>query len=67
MTLVSLPGLDNSGRIAGSVAVLCSAASMILTVIAIFHYKIDVEQPVVYMDGEGLGTLSVGRISSSLL
>lgn len=59
MTLVSLPGLDNLGRIAGFVAILCSAASMISAVIALFRYKADVERAVVYMGGEGLVMLSV--------
>jgi hypothetical protein len=60
VTLVSLPGLDNFGRIAGFVAILCSAASMISAVIALFRYKADVERAVVYMGGEGLVMLSVG-------
>ena len=59
MTLVSLPGLDNLGRIAGFVAILCSIASMISAVIALFRYKADVERAVVYMGGEGLVMLSV--------
>ena len=59
MTLVSLPGLDNLGRIAGFVAILCSAASMISAVIALFRYKADAERAVVYMGGEGLVMLSV--------
>jgi len=59
VTLVSLPGLDNLGRIAGFVAILCSAASMISAVIALFRYKADVERAVVYMGGEGLVMLSV--------
>lgn len=62
VTLVSLPGLDNLGRIAGFVAILCSAASMISAVIALFRYKADVERAVVYMGGEGLVMLSVGHI-----
>ena len=59
VTLVSLPGLDNLGRIAGFVAILCSVASMISAVIALFRYKADVERAVVYMGGEGLVMLSV--------
>ena len=62
VTLVPLPGLDNLGRIAGFVAILCLAASMILVVIALFRYKANVEQAVVYMGGEGLVMLSVGHI-----
>ena len=67
MTLVSLPGLDNLGRIAGFVAILCSAASMISAVIALFRYKVDVERAVVYMGGDGLVMLSVGPVLSSSL
>ena len=59
VTLVSLPGLENLGRIAGFVAILCVAASMISAVIALFRYKDDVERAVVYVGGEGLVTLSV--------
>lgn len=66
VTLVSLPGLDNLGRIAGFVAILCSAASMISAVIALFRYKADVERAVVYMGGEGLVMLSRRSIVMSL-
>jgi len=66
VTLVSLPGLDNFGRIAGFVAILCSAASMISAVIALFRYKADVERAVVYMGGEGLVMLSRRSLVMSL-
>lgn len=59
VTLITLPGLDNLGRIAGFVAILCSTASMISAVMALFRYKADVERTVVYIGGEGLIMLSV--------
>lgn len=58
MTLVSLSGLGNLGRIAGFVAILYSATSMISVVLASFRDKTDLERAVVYM-GESLVMLSV--------
>lgn len=63
MTLITLPGLDNLGRVAGFVAILCSIASMISAVMALFRYKADSEREraVVYIGGEELVMLSVSR------
>jgi len=68
VTLITLPGLDNLGRIAGFVAILCSTASMISAVMALFRYKADSEREraVVYIGGEGLVMLSRRSIIMSL-
>ncbi|KAJ4490026.1 hypothetical protein J3R30DRAFT_3653508 [Lentinula aciculospora] len=43
VTFLSLPGLDNVGRIAGLVAVILAAFSMVFSVVALFRYKADME------------------------
>jgi hypothetical protein len=53
---MSFPGLDNVARIAAFVAILCSAASMTASVIALFRYKADMEKTVWHYDMAGAGT-----------
>ncbi|KAJ3764470.1 hypothetical protein EV361DRAFT_805249 [Lentinula raphanica] len=43
VTFLSLPGLDNIGRIPGLVAVVFATFSMVFSVIALFRYKADME------------------------
>ncbi|KAL6307106.1 hypothetical protein BKA93DRAFT_728227 [Sparassis latifolia] len=64
VTFISLPGLDDVARLAGLIAILFSASSMISTVIALFRYK--AERTVVYVGGEGLMMLSTRSIIMSL-
>lgn len=59
VTFLSLPGLDDISRLAGLIAILFSASSMISTVVALFRYKADVERTVMYVGGEGLMVVSV--------
>jgi hypothetical protein len=59
VTFLSLPGLDSLARVAGFVAILFSTFSMVSTVVAVFWYKADLEQPIPRMGVEGLMTLSV--------
>ena len=61
MTLLTLPGIDDISRIAGIVAILFSASSMVTAVIALFKYKAEMERSVMYVSGEGLMVLSVRR------
>ncbi len=59
MTFITLPGIDDVSRIAGFLAILLSASSLISAVIALFRYKSDIEHPIAYPRGEGLILLSV--------
>lgn len=59
VTFLTLPGLDDVARLAGMIAILFSASSMVSTVVALFRYKADIERTVVYIGGEGLMLLSV--------
>ena len=59
MSFITLPGIDDISRIAGFLAILLSASSLISAVIALFRYKSDIEHPVAYPRGEGLILLSV--------
>jgi hypothetical protein len=59
VTLLTLPGLDEIARLAGMIAILFSASSMVSSVIALFKYKADMERTIVYVGGEGLMILSV--------
>ena len=59
VTFLSLPGLDDISRLAGLIAILFSASSMISTVVALFRYKADIDRAVVYVGGEGLMVMSV--------
>lgn len=54
---MSLPGLDDIARIAGFVAILCSAASMSASVIALFRYKADMERTEWHYDMRGGGLM----------
>ncbi len=51
--------MDDVSRIAGFLAILLSASSLVSAVIALFRYKSDIEHPVAYPRGEGLILLSV--------
>ncbi|KAH9947203.1 hypothetical protein B0H21DRAFT_692432 [Amylocystis lapponica] len=66
VTFISLPGLDDIARLAGLLAILFSASSMVSTVIALFRYKADVERTVVYVGHEGVMLLSRQSIVMSL-
>ncbi len=59
MTLLTLPGLDDLARLAGMIAILFSASSMVSSVIALFKFKAALDRTVVYVGGEGLMILSV--------
>lgn len=59
VTFLTLPGLDDMARLAGFIAILFSASSMVSSVFALFRYKADVERTVVYVGGEGLMVMSV--------
>lgn len=65
VTLLSLPGLDDIARLAGMIAILFSASSMVSSVVALFRYKADLERTIVYVGGEGLMVHSVRLIPSS--
>ncbi|KAJ3746598.1 hypothetical protein DFH05DRAFT_1485883 [Lentinula detonsa] len=60
VTFLSLPGLDNIGRIPGLVAVVLATFSMVFSVVALFRYKADMEclssniGPWAGFSGEGL-------------
>lgn len=58
---MSFPGLDDIARLAGFIAILCSAASMTSSVIALFRYKADMERTMWHYDmaGAGMMTLTV--------
>lgn len=56
---MTLPGLDDVARLAGLIAILFSASSMVSSVVALFRWKADVERTVVYVGGEGLTLLTV--------
>ena len=62
----SLPGLDDTCRLAGYVAIALSASSMISAIVALFRYKTEVEHPVDHTGGEGPLLISV-RLAASLL
>ncbi|KAI0337961.1 hypothetical protein BDW22DRAFT_1338908 [Trametopsis cervina] len=66
VTLMTLPGLDDIARLAGMIAILFSASSMVSSVVALFKFKADVERTVVYIGGEGLMVLSRRSIIMSL-
>ena len=59
VTFITLPGIDDVSRVAGFIAILLSASSLISAVIALFRYKSDIENPIAYPRGEGLILLSV--------
>jgi len=61
VTFMSFPGLDNVARIAGFVAILCSAASMSASVIALFRYKADMARTVWHYDMGGAGMMLTRR------
>ena len=52
---MSFPGLDNMARVAGFVAILCSAASMTASVLALFRYKADMARTPWHYDMGGAG------------
>ena len=60
VTFITLPGIDDVSRVAGFLAILLSASSLMSAVIALFRYKSDIENPIAYPRGEGLVLLSVG-------
>ncbi|KAF8076962.1 hypothetical protein FPV67DRAFT_1715819 [Lyophyllum atratum] len=66
VTFLSLPGLDNFARVAGFVAILFAAISMAATLVALFRYKADLENPVSHIASEGLTMLSRRSVVFSL-
>ncbi|TCD65970.1 hypothetical protein EIP91_001962 [Steccherinum ochraceum] len=66
VTFMTLPGLDDVARLAGLIAILFSASSMVSSVVALFRWKADVERTVVYVGGEGLTLLTKRSIVMSL-
>jgi len=66
VTLLTLPGLDDIARLAGMIAILFSASSMVSAVAALFKFKADMERTVVYIGGEGLMVTSRRSIVMSL-
>ncbi|KAH9919695.1 uncharacterized protein B0H18DRAFT_1086572 [Fomitopsis serialis] len=66
VTFISLPGVDDTCRLAGFVAIALSASSMISAVVALFRYKAEVEHPVVHVGGEGLLVISRRSVVMSL-
>ena len=58
---MSFPGLDNMARVAGFVAILCSAASITASVIALFRYKADMARTVWHYDMGGAGMMITVR------
>ena len=60
VTFLTLPGLDDITRVAGFVAIILSASSMMSAVIALFRYKSDIERSsYAGVGGEGMIMLSV--------
>ena len=59
VTLLTLPGIDDIARLAGIIAILFSASSMVSSVVALFKYKAELDRTIVYVGGEGLMVLSV--------
>ncbi|PIL37575.1 hypothetical protein GSI_01269 [Ganoderma sinense ZZ0214-1] len=66
VTLLSLPHLDDIPRVAGFVAILCSGASMVSAVLALFRYKTEMDRAVFYLGGEGMMVLSRRSVIFSL-
>jgi hypothetical protein len=66
VSFITLPGIDDISRIAGFLAILLSASSLISAVIALFRYKSDIEHPVAYPRGEGLILLTRRSVLLSL-
>ncbi|KAI9508917.1 hypothetical protein F5148DRAFT_979083, partial [Russula earlei] len=66
VTFITLPGIDDISRVAGFLAILLSASSLISAVIALFRYKSDIENPIAYPRGEGLVFLSRRSVLLSL-
>ena len=60
MTLLSLPGLDSVARVAGFVAALVSAFSMVSAVVALVRFQSDLTTVSL---GEGMIVLSVSAPS----
>lgn len=63
----SLPGLVDTCRLAGYVAIALSASSMISAIVALFRYKTEVEHPADHVGGEGLLLISVRTACPVLL
>ena len=63
----SLPGLDDTCRLAGYVAIVLSASSMMSAIVALFRYKTEVEHPIDHAGGEGLLLISVRLVSLLLV
>ncbi|KAG6868116.1 hypothetical protein C0993_007494 [Termitomyces sp. T159_Od127] len=51
-------GLDNFARIAGFVAILFASFSMVSTLVALFRWKAEIDNPISHIAGEGLMKLS---------
>ncbi|THH18607.1 hypothetical protein EW146_g2429 [Bondarzewia mesenterica] len=66
VTFISLPGLDDVARVAGFIAIILSASSMISAVIALFRFKSDIERSSAYYSHEGVVMLSRRSVLLSL-
>ncbi|EMD40307.1 hypothetical protein CERSUDRAFT_130057 [Gelatoporia subvermispora B] len=66
VTFITLPGLDDVTRLAGLVAIMFSASSIVSAVIALLRYKTDIERSSVYIHGEGLMVLSRRSVVMSM-
>ncbi|EJF62218.1 hypothetical protein BD309DRAFT_991084 [Dichomitus squalens] len=66
VTLLSLPHLDDIPRVAGFIAIVCSGASMVSAVLALFRYKTEMDRTVYYLGGEGMMVLSRRSVIFSL-
>jgi amino acid transporter len=69
ITFIAIPGIDAAARTAALVAVLCSVASMIGTLLALLRYKLDLERAPSLLGGgsEGVLVLSVRLLLDSVL
>ena len=63
MTFMAFPGLDDVSRVAGFIAILCSAASMTSSVVSLFRFKVDMERALWHYDmaTSGMTLLTVCR------
>ncbi|KAG6807740.1 hypothetical protein H0H92_006516, partial [Tricholoma furcatifolium] len=66
VTFLSLPGLDNFSRVAGFVAVLFAAFSMVSTLVALFRFKAEMDNPISHIAGEGLRMITKRSVVMSL-
>jgi hypothetical protein len=66
VAFVAIPGVDTAARTAALIAILCSAASILGTLLAVLRYKLDLGRAPSFLSGESPLILSV-RSSSLFL